>query len=81
MTKPTAMRMKIHEATYAPEYVQAYSADEMDAYIATLKAALAEMTEILVLFCEEYPAFDQNSKRVLDQRKTKISHARALLEE
>jgi hypothetical protein len=38
MTKPKSMRMKVNEANYAPEYVQAYPADEMDEYIDTLKA-------------------------------------------
>jgi hypothetical protein len=35
--------MKINEANYPPVYVSAYPADEMDEYVAALKARIADL--------------------------------------
>ena len=52
--RPNRVRVKLHEANCAPEYVQAYLADEMDEYLYMLRA-------------ESAPAPSEEVKNALEQ--------------
>lgn len=49
ITKPKSLRMKLHEVNRPPEYLQAYPADEMDAYLACIEEENADYVQALSL--------------------------------
>ena len=82
MTKPTAMRMITGGANDNPVFLQVYPSDEMDEYIATLKAALAVMIDMANEYAIDYAEkWGQYRRELQDMNTARIAEARALLED
>jgi hypothetical protein len=62
MAKPKSLRMKLHEMNRPPEYLQAYPAEEMDAYLDELQARADGLAELMEWFCHRVEIGEVRSK-------------------
>jgi hypothetical protein len=70
--RPNRIRVKIHEAHYPPDYVQAYLADEMDEYLDMLRDSESD-TEGLLIEIAELERLLGNAREIIANFKAAIS--------
>ena len=87
--RPNRVRVKLHEANCAPEYVQAYLADEMDEYLDMLRAESAPAptpakdawecaVKIAPIYCypADYPGIDKAAAEIERYVESRIAEER-----
>ena len=87
--RPNRVRVKLHEANCAPEYVQAYLADEMDEYLDMLRAESAPAptpakdawecaVKIAPIYCypADYPGIDKAAAEIERYVESRLAEER-----
>jgi hypothetical protein len=82
VTRPKSLRMKMHEMNRPPEYLQAYPAEEMDAYLAEVARVLEDLVDdaqsYATDYAEKWGEYRKDSQLVIQER---VDRARMVLEQ